>query len=278
MIGVASFSAQDIALGDHLFVPYRARAESLDLTVDFAGVGLTRGYRVLLFTHALTPAELRAELGQRVPGFAEAAVRGQLATVSTWDVHLLRGAFDPERMRSGFAAAVEEAARDGFSGLWVSVDMTWASEELPGVEHLADYEAGASGLFAPRRMAAICQYDRRVFDPALLARACSGHSGSPGNVRLRFVHTAQPVGGAFSGQIDVTNRAAFGSLLAHLPHGAEQVDLVEVDFMDAAAVGELARALARQAPARPVVVCRPALERLLRMHGVDTVAELRVVG
>lgn len=270
----AIFSAADIALGDHLFVPYDALAESLAYTVDFATVGLARGHRVLLFTHVLTPAELRADLGQRVPEFAEASTRGQLAVVSTWDVHLVRGTFDPERMTSGFATAVEEADRDGYRGLWVSVDMTWANEELPGVEQLVDYEVGAGGLFAARRMAAVCQYDRRVFGPALLARACAGHFGSPGNARLRFALMDRPAGGAFSGQIDATNRAAFGAVLGTLPPGAT-IDLVEVDFIDAAAIGELLRAASRWAPDRPTVRCRPALERLLLVHELDAVATLR---
>jgi hypothetical protein len=211
-----------------------------------------------------------------VAAFAEASGRGQLAVVSTWDVHLVRGVFDPERMMRGFAEAVDEARRDGYGGLWVSADMSWASEDLPGVEQLVEYEAGAGGLFAPRHLAAVCQYDRRVFDPALLARACAGHSGSPGNARLRFAATDRPAGGAFSGQIDATNRSAFGSLLAHLPAGAH-VDLAGVDFMDAAAVGELLRAAAGWAPERPTVVCRPALGRLLQVHEVEAVATLRMV-
>jgi anti-anti-sigma regulatory factor len=274
MTAVASFTAEDVALGDHLFVPYDSDAESLAYTVDVATVGLARGHRVLLFTHGLTPAQLRAELVRRVPGFAEASGRGQLAVVSTWDVHLVRGVFDGERMRRGFATAIDEARRDGYGGLWVSVDMTWASEDLPGVERLVDYEAGAGGLFARRHVAAVCQYDRRVFDPDLLARACAGHSGSPGNARLRHALTDRPAGAAFSGQIDATNRAAFGTLLAHLPVGAH-IDLAGVDFLDAAAIGELVRAAAGWAPRRPTVVCRPAVERLLLLHGLDELATLR---
>jgi hypothetical protein len=274
MTGVASFAAEDIALGDHLFVPYGSDAEFLAHTADFAATGLAHGHRVLLFTHVLTPAQLRAQLVRRVPGFAEASGRGQLAVVSTWDVHLFRGMFDPERMVRGFATAVDEARRDGYDGLWVSVDMTWASEELPGVEHLVDYEAGAGGLFAARHLAAVCQYDRRVFDPVLLARACAGHSGSPGSARLRFTPTDRPAGAAFSGQIDATNRAAFGALLAQLAGGAH-IDLAGVDFLDAGAVGELLRVAAGWAPARPTVVCRPAVQRLLLLHHLDAVATLR---
>jgi hypothetical protein len=277
MTAVASFAAEDLALGDHLFVPFESRAEHLAHTVDVVTVGLARGYRVLLFTHVLAPPLLRSWLVHEVPGFVEATARGQLAVVSTWDVHLARGAFDPERMTGGFSQAVDEALADGYGGLWVSVDMTWATESLPGVELLVEYETGAGGLFAPRRMAAVCQYDRRRFGADLLADACAGHFGSPGNARLRFALTERPPGGALYGQVDATNRGAFGALLAQLPDGEAQLDLVGVDFMDAAAVGELARVAARRAGAGLTVVCRPALERLLRLHAVNTVATLRTI-
>jgi len=50
--------------------------------------------------------------------------RGALV-VSSDQSHLVDGQFDSDRMLALLEDAVNEALRDGFSGLWATGDMTW---------------------------------------------------------------------------------------------------------------------------------------------------------
>src|SRR5262245_4478979 len=150
----------DVALGDHVGIDYDTDEAALSCAVDFTTAGLAGGYRVLHFTHTVAPGVLKSRLAERVPDYVEARTAGQLAIVSTWDFHLARGRFDAERTMDKYRAAMDEAERAGYRGLWVNVDMAFALAPVAEVVDLAGYEVSAQILFSDRRMASVCRYDR----------------------------------------------------------------------------------------------------------------------
>src|SRR5689334_10702584 len=65
-------------LGDHICFPFDSEPASHSFTAEFAAEGIRRHHRVVLVTHALSPADLRALLAARTRGFTSAVDTGQV--------------------------------------------------------------------------------------------------------------------------------------------------------------------------------------------------------
>ena len=66
--------------------------------------------------------------------------------------------------------------QEGFPGLRVAVDMSWALRPLAGIEQLPDFEAGIANALAGTMVSVLCQYDRERFDPVTLASVAACHT------------------------------------------------------------------------------------------------------
>jgi hypothetical protein len=76
---------------------------------------------------------------------------------------------DPAQLLGAWRVFTELALREGFTGLRVVVEMTWALAAR--VDELADYEAKSAELFATMPLHALCQYNGARFPDATLRRA-----------------------------------------------------------------------------------------------------------
>jgi hypothetical protein len=273
--GTAMFTAAELQLGDHVCLPF-GTDEQLQLHVSgFATAGLTDRQQVMIFTQAGTVADMVGWLRREDRTFAAALETGQLQVHRPDDVHLSGGYFDPQRMMAVFARAADQAHTDGYHGLRVTVDMTWALRDLPGVEQLFDFEAAANGLFIDRPLIGVCAYDRRRFDTGSMERACVAHPITPGSSVLRF--TRLPDSGlALRGETDLCNRNALAALLGCLPDADATLDLTGLFFADVAGLRLLAQSAASR-PHRTTVCCTRSMARLLRLVNLEQVAGIEVV-
>jgi hypothetical protein len=85
----------------------------------------------------------------------DAVARGQLAVMPAADSYLSELPFDPERMVSSLHA-LDDALADGYRGLSVAGEMSWAAPGVRGAERLEEYDerAGRCSRHArPRRCA-----------------------------------------------------------------------------------------------------------------------------
>jgi anti-anti-sigma regulatory factor len=265
----------EFQLGDHVCLPFRTDEQLQGHISDFTAAGLSERQQVMIFTQSMTVADMVGWLRHQQPAFAAALHTGQLQVHRPDDVHLSGGYFDPQRMMVGFAQATDQTHAAGYDGLRVTVDMTWALRDVPGVEQLFDFEAAANRLFTDRRLIGVCAYDRRRFDSAGMERACAAHPITPGSSTLRCAQLAGP-GLALEGEVDMANRNALGALLGCLPDTDATLDLTGLTFADAASLGQLAHAAARRTH-RTTVCCTPRMARLLRLINLDRVARIEVL-
>jgi anti-anti-sigma regulatory factor len=169
------------------------------------------------------------------------------------------------------------ARRHGQHGVYALIDASWGLHDAPGQ---AAFEAAANELFGERWLAAVCQYDRGLFPREAIDRAAAVHPIAPEQALLRFAGTCSPAGLRVWGDIDLTNREAFASVLAPLEKepGPVVIDASQLGFIDAGS----ARLLTATAMARPAgtttVVCGEAVARVLRMIRADEVLAVRRVG
>lgn len=269
-------SAAELQLGDHVCLPFDTDEAAQAYTVEFTAAGLAGGQRVMLFTQTVSVATMVDLLRQHGRTFAAALGTGQLQVRSPDDLHLAGGHFDSRRTIAAYAEATDRAEADGYQGLRIRVDMVWALLGAAGVEDLLDFEAAANRLCTEGRLATVCAYDRRRFDPAAIRRACAAHLITPGVSMLRIAHLPTP-GLALRGEVDLANRQALIGVLASLPDTDITLDLTGLTFIDAGGMGLIARTAAARAH-RTTVRCTPAIARLLRLVNLDAVATIVETG
>ena len=67
---------------------------------------------------------------------------------------------------------------DGFPGLRVAMDMSWALQPVSGVGQLPQFEQNVAAVLAGTAVSVLCQYDRERFEPATLASVAAFHTQS----------------------------------------------------------------------------------------------------
>ncbi len=264
-----------LRLGDHVCLPIGSDGERSGAFADFTATAVQQGVKVLLLTDVEPAQRMHERLLLQVPAYRDAAASGQVEVADCRDTYLAGGRFDGGRMIEGFARLMDSAEQQGYPGVWVSADMTWAADD-PSLPGLADYETDANMLFTSGRMAAVCQYDRRRFDAGTIADACSAHPIVDGGAELRFQLVEEPPGLVLSGELDGTNNRVFAAVLAPLSGvpAPLTIDAAGVAFAGVEAAAMLARLAYLRKSHTTTLVCRPQLHRLLRR--VDTAGSLVV--
>jgi signal transduction histidine kinase len=161
--------------GDHLCCLYASEEEHRALLSPFLRQGLERHEKVLYIVDDHTAGQILAYLradGVEVDPYLQ---RGQLAVLSSDLAYMQAGTFDPERMIALLQTETDRAVGERYQALRVTGEMSWALKGVPGSERIVEYEAKLNTFFPGSRCLAICQYDRRRFDPRVLLDVLQTH-------------------------------------------------------------------------------------------------------
>ena len=161
--------------GDHLCCIYETEEEHRSVLTPFLHQGLERGEKVVYILDARTAEAILGYLQENGVYMEPYLASGQLSILTHDDAYLREGVFEPDRMIALLQAKTEQALAEGYSALRVTGEMTWVLRGLPGSERLIEYEARLNEFFPVSQCLAICQYDRRRFDPAILLDVLHTH-------------------------------------------------------------------------------------------------------
>lgn len=159
-----------LQLGDHACMEVGDGESPWAVFTAYTRTSLARREKVLLVMDPddLQDDEVVALLDRGGVGAAEARASGQLSLKRTPQMYLPDGRFLKERTIAAYRAEVEGAYEEGWAGLRVAADMSWAPKAGLDDDRLLDYEASVATLFADPLFTAICWYDRRRFGRTLL--------------------------------------------------------------------------------------------------------------
>ena len=161
--------------GQHLCWLYDTEDEHRAVLVPFVRRGLDLGDKVVYLACAHVPRTIAGYLADDGIDVDAYLSSGQLSILEADQVYLRGGRFDP----GGVIAWIEEQAgnaqRDGYRSLRISGEMTWALSRRPGCELLVEYESRLNECFDSMACIALCQYDRRRFDAAVLNQVLVTH-------------------------------------------------------------------------------------------------------
>ena len=279
-------TADDLVPGDHACLTFSDRDERLDIVAAFVRNGLKSGDRVLCLTDDLTPDGLAAELAERGLPLDRPLADGQLEVASSAAAFVASGAFDGDRVIDALARRMADARAAGYPGLRVAADMCWALRPVAGLEQLVAYEGRFTRLLAGSGATAVCQYDRRCFDPVTLAGVSAAHSHAVAavtyhhDVVLRICRQHIPPGVRIAGELDYRGLDPLQNALSEAvrldPHVF--LNMTQLRFIDVAAAGVILRtALGLRTGARMTVVTQQAVGKVLRALGSERVPVLRLV-
>jgi anti-anti-sigma regulatory factor len=275
----------DLAVDDHACLTFGEPEELFDLTAAFVRDGLSDGRKVVWLSDA-GPQQAVPELTRRGIAAQAALASGQL-TAGSCDGRLLAGqAFTADRAIGWLTGQMAGCRREGFPGLRIAVDMSWAFRPVTGVEQLPDFEQGVAAALAGTTVSMLCQYDRERFDPVTLASVAGVHTLSVAaatyhvDATLRICRQYAPPGIRLAGEIDYRAEEPLALALAEAIRFDSDITLnmtglAFIDVLCSRMVLDAARGLAP--PRRMVVRCHPGIAARLALLGAGDVAGLSLV-
>lgn len=162
---------------DHLCLIYESEDEWAQTIVPFILTGLEHGEKCLYIVDANTAKQIKTILLDAGLDVAAAERKGQFVVIHERDTYTKEGFFDPDLMIKLLISETEKALSEGYPALRATGEMSWALRGYIGSDRLLEYEAKLNRDFFPNYPClAICQYDRRRFDPEIIKGVILTHT------------------------------------------------------------------------------------------------------
>jgi len=279
-------SVEALGEGDHACLTFSDPDERLDIVAAFVRDGLVRSSKVVCLTESVPPDRLAAELIDRGVPAPDTLPADQLLIFSSEETWLAGGASGATNMIKTLERHLDDARRQGYAGLRITADMCWVNRPAAAADQLPMFESAVGALFDDGGLAAICQYDREIFDAVTLALATSTHTHTVAaavyyeDPMLRICRQHSPPGIRLAGEIDYNHVEELTVALAEAVRLDRdiQVNLGKLRFLDVACATAVAHAAVGLPAGRVMsIVCGDPVERVLRLVGVTSIAAVRVV-
>ena len=277
---VTELTAEDLA-----FLTFGETEELFDLTAAFVRDGLAAGLKVLWVSDA-GPGPGLAELGRRGIAVQPAVGTGQM-TAARSEGSLVSGqAFRADTAVGWLAGELASSREQGFPGLRVAMDMSWALRPVSGIEELPRFEEGVATALAGSAASVLCQYDRDRFDPVTLASVSAFHTRLVtaatyyADAVLRICRQYAPPGIRIAGELDYRAEESLALALAEAVRleGDLMVNMAALAFIDAQCTLMIADAARAVAASRTVTLrCPPEIAAGFARLGLTRVPGVRLV-
>ena len=165
-----------LSVGEHGCGLYASEDDRRAQMTPFVREGLLHGQRVLYFLERPTPERILGDF--HAAGFSAPTLlqNGQLQVLSASKLREARGGLDPQDVIARMTQSVEKAVAQGYDGLRILCDMTWALSSLLDSDRLVDFEIQLASLAAGGRCAALCQYNVYRFELGPLHQIRKNHA------------------------------------------------------------------------------------------------------
>jgi hypothetical protein len=275
----------DLTVNDHACLTFGEPEELLDLTAAFIRDGLAGGLKVVWLSET-PPDRAAAELALRGIAVESALASGQMAAAACEGRLLAGQVFRAGQAISWLTQEMDNCRDQGFPGLRLALDMSWALRPVSGVEQLPQFEEKVAGALTGTAVSVLCQYDRERFDPVTLASVGAFHTRSVAaatyhaSVMLRICRQYAPAGIRLAGELDYQAADALALALTEAIRldGDVTVNMVPLAFIDVTCsrmILDAARGL--PAPRRMILRCRPGLAARFVLLGAGGIPGVSLV-
>lgn len=162
------FTDEKFPAGTHMCLIYDNEDERRKVIGKFLSAGMQEHEKTAYFADTMDPADVETwlrEMGVDLPEHGNAPAFSITVAENTYCPN---GKFVPETMLNTLRGYHKAVVDEGYPGGRVSGEMSWALRGIPGSERLMEYEALVNDVLVTHPITAICQYDARRFDGALV--------------------------------------------------------------------------------------------------------------
>lgn len=159
---ISGLSGLQLQSGDHLCVFYRGEVERDALLVPFLREGLRAGHKCVCVMDQADPHTLAATL-MADPWVPDDVADDQLDVLTSEESYLRTGGFATEAMLEFWDTRMDRAVKAGYPFTRAVGEMTWALEDVAGVEELIPYEAELNRSLRQYAQVGLCFYDLNQF-------------------------------------------------------------------------------------------------------------------
>jgi PAS domain S-box-containing protein len=147
----------DMPWGTHFCLFYETRADLLETLVSYCKAGLeSQEFCLWVVAEPLTGEDARHALERAVPDFDRYLADQSIEIVAARDWYLQDGAFDLNRVISGWNEKLARASAKGYAGVRVTGDTAWL--EKKDWKDFCEYEESLNHAIANQRLAVLCTY------------------------------------------------------------------------------------------------------------------------
>ena len=169
------FTEERFPAGVHICQIYGDDGEREESLLRFVLAGLKSGERVACFSERAPEATVSDWLGTHGVSCGAARESGAFTLTGTRDVYFESGRFDPDRMLGVLSEYYDDSRRRGYPAARVIGEMMPEVQRVPGGDRLMEYESRVSLMLRERPVTAVCQYDARAFDGAMIMELLKVH-------------------------------------------------------------------------------------------------------
>ncbi len=147
----------EIPWGSHFCLFYETTADLLETLVSYCKAGLeNQEFCLWVVAEPLTAEDARHALGQAVPDLDQYLADRSIEIVGARDWYLQDGAFDLNRVISGWNEKLARASARGYAGVRVTGDTAWL--EKKDWKDFCEYEESLNQAIAGQHLAVLCTY------------------------------------------------------------------------------------------------------------------------
>jgi anti-anti-sigma regulatory factor len=275
----------ELTADDHACLTFGEPEDLFDLTAAFVRDGLASGLKVVWVSDS-APQQATTELARRGIAVEAALAAGQLTAAECEGCLLSGQEFDARRAMDWLTGQMAACQQEGFPGLRVAVDMSWALRPVTGVEQLPDFEESVAAALAGSPVSVLCQYDREGFDPVTLATVSAFHTCSVAaatyyaDPMLRICRQYAPSGIRLAGEIDYQHAEQLALALTEAIRfeGDIVVNMTALAFIDGTCARMIMDAARGLSADRAVALhCHPGIAATFDLLGAGDMTGVSVV-
>ncbi|UCE65423.1 MAG: MEDS domain-containing protein [Candidatus Zixiibacteriota bacterium] len=165
----------DFKCHDHASLFYSSKEERLPIVSGYMKDGLKLGERCVYIFHENGHDFILERLKVKGVKVDSALKKGDLLLLDKKEAYLRRDFFDPDYTVKKLRQFTDLAISEGYKGLRITSEMSWANGDYPGSEKLMEYEAKLNFIIPRNKITALCQYDINSFQSGSLIRAIQTH-------------------------------------------------------------------------------------------------------
>jgi len=147
----------DVPWGTHFCLFYETRADLLETLVSYCKAGLeNQEFCLWVVAEPLGEEDARQALERSIPDLDQYLADQSIEIVAARDWYLQDGAFDLNRVISGWNEKLARASARGYAGVRVTGDTAWL--EKKDWKDFCEYEESLNHAIAGQRLAVLCTY------------------------------------------------------------------------------------------------------------------------